>query len=712
MSATLTSGAAVAGELAKPFQPSAKDTALAQRLRGLARFGEAARAFVWPHFELTLRLWIAWVFVRHAGGMLPPELAWSSAVVGGFVTNSVVLAAAALLAMGLLTRLAVVPLLLQALAAAALGGGAEPLHCAALLVWFLVVGAGPFALDSVLASGAERSALPLHKGLARLYAALTRLGRPLLLLMLRLVLAAALLSAAGVVWIGGATTPLLLPWSPTLALPLAWLIACSLALGILTGVAAFGFLLAVAAAWFGGAPSIALLYGASLAGILCLQGAGRWSVDASLEARFERLVAPSTWDDERLPHVVVVGAGFGGLAVVAGLRDARCRVTLVDRRNYHLFQPLLYQVATCGLSPADIATPIRELVRDQPNVRVVLGRVTGVDVDRRQVWLSERSVRFDYLVLATGARHAYFGNDRFEAFAPGLKKIDDATDIRRRLLLAFERAEQAADPDERQALLTFVIVGGGPTGVEMAGAVAELAQHGLRGEFRQLRPENARVILVQGAPRLLPNFPEALSDATRRSLQALGVEVLCGERATDIDAEGVSLGDRRIRTRTVVWAAGVMASPAGKWIRAEQDGAGRVLVNPQLEVPGLPDVFAVGDTAQSSAWGGRPVPGIAPAAKQEGAYIARLLRARLRGASDPAPFSYTHHGNLATIGRAAAVADLGRVRLTGPVAWWFWGVVHVLFLAQPRHRVAVSLEWAWAYLTWRKSSRLITGYDG
>ncbi len=456
------------------------------------------------------------------------------------------------------------------------------------------------------------------------------------------------------------------------------------------------------------------LYEFFLLGLIALRGPGPIAADTVLQQQLARWFPPlESWSDAALtdvPHVVVVGAGFGGLKAAHGLRLAACRVTVIDKRNYHLFQPLLYQVATASLSPADVATPIRALFRDQHNVRVLLGEVAGVDAAARQVVLSDGArIGYDYLVLATGARHSYFGRDDWEPYAPGLKRIDDATAIRRRLLLAFEQAENCADPEERQRLLTFVIVGGGPTGVELAGAIAELARHGLAGEFRNIDPAQARVLLVQSAPRLLPAFPESLSEVSAQSLRALGVEVLTQSRVEKIDADGVWVSGQRIGSRTVFWAAGVMASPAAQWLQGDADAAGRLKVGPDLTVPGLPDVFAIGDTALSEAWNGKPVPGLAPAAKQQGAYVARLIKARLEGHAGLPPFRYHHLGNLATIGRQAAVVDFGGFRLSGALAWWLWGVAHVFFLVDTRKRLSVAIEWFWAYLTYKRGTRLITG---
>jgi NADH:quinone reductase (non-electrogenic) len=411
------------------------------------------------------------------------------------------------------------------------------------------------------------------------------------------------------------------------------------------------------------------------------------------------------------PRIVIVGAGFGGLVAARALRKVAAKVTVIDRRNYHLFQPLLYQVATAGLSPADIASPIRAILRDQANAEVLMARVTGVDRARRDVLLedNDRRISYDYLIIAAGARHAYFGHDEWEAVAPGLKKIDDATAIRHRILVAFEKAETATDPEERRRLLTFVIVGGGPTGVELAGAIAELAKKTLVKDFRTIDPASARVILVEGGPRLLPAFPENLSAKARHSLEKLGAEVLTNTPVEMCDAAGVVSGGKCIEARTILWAAGVQSAPVAKWLQADKDRANRVKVNPDLSVPGEPDIFVVGDSATVMQANGQPVPGVAPAAKQMGAYVARVIAGRIAGRPVHEPFRYRNYGNFATIGRHAAVADFGWLRLSGYLAWLLWGAAHVYFLIGFRNRLAVMLDWLWAYVTYQRGVRLITG---
>jgi NADH:ubiquinone reductase (H+-translocating) len=410
------------------------------------------------------------------------------------------------------------------------------------------------------------------------------------------------------------------------------------------------------------------------------------------------------------PRVVIVGAGFGGLWAAKALANAPVEVVVIDRENYHLFQPLLYQVATAGLSPADIAAPIRGIVGAYRNVTVLLGEIVGVDVVARAVSIrGERHMPYDYLVLATGARHAYFGHDDWEPLAPGLKRIEDATEIRRRILLAFERAENETDADERRRLMNLVIVGGGPTGVELAGAIAELARRALAKDFRNIDPRASRIILVEAGPRLLPSFPEDLSEDATRRLKELGVEVRLGEPITAIDSSGVNIDTTRIEARTVIWAAGVAASPAGHWISAKCDRVGRIEVNADLSVPGHPEIFAIGDTALALGANGKPLPGIAPVAKQQGHYVGSLIKTRQRGAQRVKPFHYRSYGNLATIGRKAAVIDFGWIHFRGLVAWVIWSVVHIYFLIGFRNRAMVALDWLWAYFTFQRGARLITG---
>jgi len=406
-------------------------------------------------------------------------------------------------------------------------------------------------------------------------------------------------------------------------------------------------------------------------------------------------------------RVVIIGGGFGGLSAAQALQGAGVDITLIDRRNHHLFQPLLYQVATTALSPSEIAWPIRQLVRSRPEITTLLGEVTGVDSAAKHVVLDDgTTVHYDSLIIATGARHAYFGHDEWEPHAPGLKSLEDATAMRRQLLLAFEQAEREADPDKRKALLTFVLIGGGPTGVELAGAIVELARTTLRADFRTIHPEDARVLLIEGGPRVLPNFRENLSAYALKALQKLGVEVALGQPVTQVEAGAVTYGATTVKAATILWAAGVLASPAAKWLGVEADRAGRIKVETDLSVPGHPEIFAVGDTVTVVS-NGKPVPGVGDAAKQGGRHAARVIVARLRGETPPT-FRYSHAGDIATIGRSAAVIDFGWIQLTGWIGWWAWGLAHIYFLIGIKNRVSVALSWLWIYLTGHRSARLIT----
>ena len=406
--------------------------------------------------------------------------------------------------------------------------------------------------------------------------------------------------------------------------------------------------------------------------------------------------------------VVIVGAGFGGLEAAKALRRAAAEVVVIDRHNHHCFQPLLYQVATAALSPADIAWPIRHILRFQRNATVLMEKVLGIDAKERLVRAEFGEVRYDYLVIAAGAQHSYLGRDEWAAYAPGLKRIEDATTIRRKILTAFERAELTQDNNEQQRLITFVIVGGGATGVEMAGAIADVARQTLAADFRRIDPRRARIVLIEAGTRVLPTFSPRLSDYVRKTLERSGVEVRTETLVTDCDAQGVDLKNGRIDAETIIWAAGVTASPAAQWLGAETDASGRVKVAKDLSVPDNPNIFVIGDTASVLDEQGRPVPGIAPAAKQMGKYVAKVISARIAGSKQPGPFRYVHFGDLATIGRRAAVVKLGRLELKGFVAWAFWSVAHIYFLIGLRYRFLVAINWAWDYITFQRGARLIT----
>lgn len=604
-----------------------------------------------------------------------------------------------LLTIGLLTR----PVALLLLFGSSIGlnhGLSFPQ--ALLLIWLVAQGAGWISFDRLLGRGLARVPVWSFRTAGRLYRVLDRVSAGLLPFATRGYLAITIAAGSGAaLWpqpLSG--DPLTAPW---------WLILIGWALiaGLLTRPACLLLCLMAPLSVLSGS-------GHDMTGLMLLllllaaSGAGKISVDwlfakAAIDAgkRPPEMLAS-------LPRVVVVGGGFGGMAAVRALRSTACHVTLIDRRNHFLFQPLLYQVATAALSPADIALPIRTVLRGQQNVGVCLAEVSGVDLEKRHVQLPDHTVPFDYLVLATGARHSYFGRDDWANVAPGLKSVEDATTMRGRLLRAFEEAESETDIERQKAWLTFVIVGGGPTGVELAGALAELAKTGMDQEYRRIDPRTARVILVQAGPRVLPTFSPDSSRRAEDSLRTLGVEVLTDAKVTGIDAQGADIDGMRIPARTTFWAAGVTASPAAKWLAQESDRSGRVVVTGTLSVPGSPHVFAIGDTAASNGWGGNVVPGLAPAARQQGKYAAGAIKAAIGNRPAPPPFRYRHYGNLATIGRLSAVAELPAIRLSGSPAWWVWGLAHVLFLAGGRNRMAVMLNWLWAYVTYRRGTRLIT----
>ncbi len=408
------------------------------------------------------------------------------------------------------------------------------------------------------------------------------------------------------------------------------------------------------------------------------------------------------------PGVVIVGGGFGGLSAAQSLRNSAVKITLLDKNNHHLFQPLLYQVATAGLSPANIAAPIRSVLRHQKNTVVEMVEVTGIDKEKREVLAGDRKIHYDYLILATGATDSYFGKDEWEEFAPGLKSLPQATRIRRDILTAFELAEIEEDEAKRNALLNFVVIGAGPTGVEMAGAIAELARKTLAGDFRLIDPGMARIFLIEAGPRILPTFDPSISKQAQKHLESMGVEVRVGQKVELADEDGVIVMGARIPSKTLVWAAGVKASPAGKWLGVETDRTGKVKVAPDCSVPEYPEIFVIGDTALFLS-GEKPLPGVAQVAIQQGAYAAKVIQHRLNNSQVPPPFKYFDKGNMATIGRSFAVVQTGKFKFGGFIAWLAWLAIHVLYLITYKNRILVLMQWTWSYLSWSKGARIITG---
>lgn len=699
--------------------------------RALKNFGyRVLRTTVWPKLDLGIRLLLAKIFL--ASGLLKLAnwsvalnlatseypVSWLSPVTAAYLGVSIEVLGGVLLAVGLMTRYAAASMLiLTVVSQVSYKPFDNQLYWIVLFGWYTLLGAGPWSIDHLLRRGLADSALPLVAHVVRGSAWVRSHVGPLYLSALRVGLGMTCLAGTLLPATTGERWKLWLPLGDATREPyLLTLLGGALLLPGLASRYTAGILLCgLSADAMMHAQMSEQIYLVVLLSIVLIHGAGPLSLDAFIEQQLMRwlpeLDGRPTFSLDDVPRVVIVGAGFGGLACAMALRDVRASITLIDRANHHLFQPLLYQVATAALSPGDIATPVRSLFRESFNTRVLLGTVDAIDTTRKIVESAGKRIPYDFLVLATGAAHSYFGKDHWAPFAPGLKRIEDATEIRRRILTAFERAESTEDAAEREALLTFLIVGGGPTGVELAGAIAELARFGMAKEFRHFDPATARVVLVQSAPRLLPAFPELLAEHARRSLEKLGVEVLVGSRVENIDAAGVAVSGRRIASRTVLWAAGVMASPAAAWLQAEADTAGRIKVAADLGVPALMNVFAIGDTASSNAWRGQPVPGLAPAAKQGGAYVASIIRARIEARKIPLPFAYQHRGSLATIGRQAAVADFGSVKLWGAAAWWLWGILHVGFLVGIRNRVSTMINWFWAYLAYSGGIRLITGED-
>ncbi len=704
---------------------------LIERTRDIVSFAtRLLENTAWPFVDLAIRFWLAKIFF--ISGMLKLmhwttavelaaheyPVAWLTPVTAATVGVSIETVAAMLLVSGFMTRYAAIALAMLTLTIQLEYQALDThLFWMALFGWYSIIGAGPLSVDHLLRRGLADSALPLIPRILRASQRVRRLLGPLYLSLLRIWLALALMLSAAEIHrtASGNWTLAALPLDITSQVPgvLGLVGGALLLLGLGTRLLAMTMAVALFTAAMVDPRTTDAVYLLMSLVLIASHGGGLISIDSLASVLLDEHLPPDPGRDvlRGLPRVVIVGAGFAGVSCATALRNTRVAVTLVDRANYHLFQPLLYQVATAALSPGDIATPVRQLFRHSPNVRVLMGTLTGVDPAMRQVTLESQTIPYDFLVLATGATHSYFGKDAWASFAPGLKRVEDAQQIRGRILTAFERAEAAVDLQERAALLTFLIVGGGPTGVELAGAIAELARFGMDKEFRTFDPADARVILVQSAPRLLPAFPESLARIAQRSLEKLGVEVMLDSRVEMIDAMGVMVSGRRVIARTVLWAAGVAASPAAQWLAADADAAGRVKVGPNLEVPGMSNVFVVGDTAACNAWNGKPVPGLAPAAKQAGAYAAALIKARVEGSREPSAFRYHHLGSLATIGRKAAVADFGFIRLWGTPAWWLWGLVHVAFLVGVRNRMATMVNWFWAYLTLGGGIRLITGAE-
>jgi len=689
----------------------------------------------WPISDLVIRFFIGMWFLR--SGLVKAAdwdtalllatteypVSWMSPANAALTGVTIELIGPILLIAGFLTRPAALAMAALTLVSQAVYvPTTSNLLVIAMLAWYAVAGPGALSMDRVLASGLKASALPLATPMIRVTEWSRAYLGPVVMAVIRIWLGVTMLVYAGV-FEPPVAVQTWLPTTIVAGMP-AW-IAIGASIFFFTGfgavIVSYALFFLIAVFMIADAHPNVTLFPFLFLAMYEARGAGVLSVDRAILAWLEKNILfdrdyadiPDSW-----PHVVVVGAGFGGLAAVARLKRLPVRITLIDKRNYHLFQPLLYQIATATLNPADIATPIRSLFKADGNVRVLKGEVTAIDSAGKTLALAcGQDIAFDKLVIATGATHSYFGKDEWGAYAPGLKTVEDGVAVRGAILNAFEQAEASDDPERIKRLLTFVIVGAGPTGVELAGAIAELARISVEREFRTIDPGSARVILVQSGPRILPAFPDELSAKAQSSLEDLGVEIRTGGRVTKIGETEVCVGEgETIATETVLWAAGVAASPAAKWLGAKADRSGRVEVNGVMRVIGadgapIDSIFAIGDTAGSNAWDGKPVPGLAPAAKQAGAYVSDVVEAELLDKECPGPFVYKHQGSLATIGRKSAVADFGAFKLSGALAWWLWGLVHVGFLTGARNRVTVVINWGWNFFAQHSGIRLITGRD-
>ncbi len=685
----------------------------------------------WPTIDFLFRLWIAKQLlvsaVLLANGWDTAVLlatyeypvSWLTPKLEAFLGIAAQFAGGISLLLGMFTRVGAMVVLMFSLMTQIYYVSLDVnLFWITLMIGCVLRGPGPISLDHLLEQGFSRSPLPFAMSIVKfcnytrvLFSRVYLLGLRLWL-MLVLILVAHYTDAIIVAKMHALTS-----WLP---LNSAWLIfgqssivlALFIGFGFATRLAAIAAFIIIGINYSMAAESGYCLYWLIVIATLFVSGPGVVSLDQLifnyLARRYPQLSGKPAFSLNGLPHVVIIGAGFGGVACAKALRHSPVKITLIDRHNYHLFQPLLYQVATGSLSPGDIAISIRSIFLSQFNVDVMMRTVTSINKDKHYIIASGAKIDYDYLVIATGATHSYFGKDEWQPYAPGLKTIEDATAVRSQVLRSFELAELAITNEERQQLLNFVIVGAGPTGVELAGAIAELARFGMEKDFRCFDPATAQIILVQAAPRILPTFSEKISADAHTTLQGIGVKILINSKVEQIDEDGVIVNGERIYSKSVLWAAGVAASPAALWLDTEADPAGRVKVGDDLSVPNYPNIFVVGDTASVNAWKGHPLPGLAPAAKQGGVYAASRISNLINKKTSEKPFKYIHLGSLATIGRKSAVAEFNSIKISGELAWWFWGWVHVAFLVGARNRLSVILNWMWSYFTFRANNLLIT----
>lgn len=684
----------------------------------------------WPFIDIVFRIWlakellVAGILMAHNWDssilLVQNEypIRWLNPQVEAFLGILAQIGGGLSLLFGLLTRLGALAIIILALVTQVYYVKLDiNLFWIALMAGYLLRGPGPISLDYLLKDGIARSPILFASALAKFFDATRSVFSDIYLLGLRLWLSITLLIVSYRIIVPPETMQSLFPCLPvhsamTIFVYSSFLLSLLFMFGFATRIVALISFVLICLAY----PHLSLVvspfYWMMTMAIFVIFGAGKFSLDELifkiLKRYFPQLSGKPAFTLENLLHVVIIGAGFGGVTCAKALRHVPVRITLIDQHNYHLFQPLLYQVATGGLAPGDIAIPIRSIFADQFNAEVLLAKVNAIDKDKQLVISGSLQIPYDYLVIATGAKHSYFGKDIWEPYAPGLKQIEDATSVRSKIIETFERAELETDDEEREKLLNLIIVGGGPTGVELAGAIAELSQYGIKKDFRHFDPASAKIILIQAAPRILPTFSETISTKAKLSLEKMNVKILLNSRVEQIDAEGVVVNGERIYSKSVLWAAGVSASPAAQWLGVEADRSGRVKVTEDLSIANYSNIFVIGDTALANAWDGKPVPGLAPAAKQQGKFVASLITKKTYNQQVPKIFKYKHLGSLATIGRKSAVVEINRLKISGASAWWFWGFVHIFFLVGGRNRFSVIFNWIWSYFTFRSNNLLIT----
>lgn len=703
---------------------------LARIFAALAEFANFLSRTSWPFVDIVFRIWLANKLLV-AGILMASNWDTSILLVKNEYPipwlNSGVEASLGILAeigggfsllFGLFTRLGALALIILATLTQIYYVKLDiNLFWIALMAWYLLRGPGPISMDYLLKDGLARSPIPFASLLGKFFEKTRPVFSDIYLFCLRLWLGITLIIVSSRINLTSEAMHFLFPWLPVHSATIifaysSFLFSFLFIVGFATRILALiGFVLICHAY-----PDLSLVvspfYWIMSMALFFIFDAGKFSLDELifnvLKRHFPQLSGKPAFTLDNLPHIVIIGAGFGGVTCAMSLRHVPVRITLIDQHNYHLFQPLLYQVATGSLSPGDIATPVRSLFADQFNAEVLLAKVNAIDKDKQLVISGSLQIPYDYLVIATGAKHSYFGKDSWEPYAPGLKQVGDAISVCSKILETFERAELETNVEERVKLLNFIIVGGGPTGVELAGAIAELAHYGIKKDFRHFDPASAKIILIQAAPRILPTFSETISNKAKLSLEKMNVKILLNSRVEEIDAAGVVVNGERIYSKSVLWAAGVSASPAAQWLGVEADKVGRVKVTEDLSIANYSNVFVIGDTALANAWNGKPVPGLAPAAKQQGKFVAKLITKKTYNQQVPKIFKYTHLGSLATIGRKSAVVEINGLKISGASAWWLWSFVHIVFLIGARNRFSVISNWIWSYFTFRSNNLLIT----